>query len=85
MSGKSGANLGMVGRSGLRVAGSTLVGALCGVGALWTLTILWPVSKGVVYGAGRQLEQLSGDHPVVMMGLLVGAGVALAVQALRNK
>lgn len=67
-----------------RLLGRTLLGGLCGVGLVWTLTAAWPASKPIVQLAGDRIQSLTGDYPVVALGLLAGMGAALLWQALKR-
>jgi hypothetical protein len=60
------------------------LGGLCGVGAVWTLTALWPVSRPFVRQFGYQVQKFAGAYPVVLLGLLLGVGGALLWQAFRK-
>jgi hypothetical protein len=62
----------------------TVCGGLCGIGAVWSLTAFWPVSRNPIRMIGTQIEHLSGQYPVVMVGLMAGCGLALLWQAVRR-
>ena len=68
----------------IQLAGQVLLGGLCGVGLLWTLTTLWPMSRRWVLRAGDFIETLSSNQPVVIVGLLAGMSAALIWRALRK-
>jgi hypothetical protein len=68
----------------LRLMGQVLLGGLCGVGLLWTLTTAWPISRSYVHRVGDCIEAVSGTQPIVMVGLIVGTLTALFWQALKK-
>jgi len=72
------------GTRALELAGRTLTGGLCGIGLMWVLTAMWPPAKPYVYQVGRQIETMSDQHPVVMVGLMAGILASLVWQAAKR-
>jgi len=68
-----------------RVLGRTALGALAGVGLVWTLTALVPPSKLYIFQLAGQVQLLSRDYPVVLLGLLAGVCAALLAQSVRRR
>lgn len=66
------------------LAGRVAIGGLCGVGAVWTISALWPLGRRYVRLFASQLENLSHDYPTVLLGLVLGIGATLVWQALRK-
>jgi len=67
-----------------QLLGRMVLGGLCGVGLMWTLTALWPPSQSYVRHFGTHLATLSRSQPVVLIGLLVGSVGTLLWQALKK-
>ena len=82
--GKAAAGLGSAARQPLRLLVNAVLGGMCGVGFLWTLTAAWPPSRRYVLRFGDHLESWSHDYPTVVLGLLVGVIGALALQAMKK-
>jgi hypothetical protein len=68
----------------LHLLGRMLLGGLCGVGAVWTLSALWPPSRGVIHTFGNHFQALSREYPAVILGLLLGMVASLIWQAVKK-
>jgi hypothetical protein len=79
----SNAVAGAAGEAGT-LLGRVAVGAMCGVGLVWTVTALWPAARRYVRLFGSQMETLSQSYPSVLLGLLLGITVTLVWQAMRK-
>ena len=64
--------------------GRAVLGGLCGVGLVWTVTALWPPGHGYVRRFGHHIQLLARDYPIVLLGLMMGISAALLWQALRK-
>ncbi|MBM3456948.1 MAG: hypothetical protein FJX77_00215 [Armatimonadetes bacterium] len=69
----------------VQMVGRAAVGGLCGVGFLWTLTAVWPVSRFGIHQLALQMERLSSGYPVVAVGLFVGIVAALLWQSVQQR
>jgi hypothetical protein len=82
--GSKGHSITPVAGSLLTLAQRVVLGALCGVGLVWTVTALWTPSKSYVLGFGHHVSRFSVQYPVVLLGLMLGILVSLLWSAVKK-
>ncbi len=70
--------------SAVGVLQRVVLGALCGVGLVWTLTAVWPPCRSYVSGLGHHIGRFSIHNPVVLLGLLLGVFGSLLWSAVKK-